>query len=95
MRILASHIRYIPVPLLTRSCNIFGFSTLATMGASKLEHIAEITMRQHRRLHLNTAVLNQNKDIVHAEIRQHSDGIIDLKQKGKCPGVIQRVTGKI
>lgn len=61
----------------------------------RLEHLAEITIRQHRRLHLNDAVLNQNKDILNAELRQHSDGIIALKQKGKCPGVIQRVSGRV
>ncbi len=31
-----------------------------------VEHYAELTMRQHRRLHLNRSVLNQNKDVVYA-----------------------------
>ena len=51
-------------------------------------------MRQHRRLHLNISVLNQNKDVVFADLRENKDGVLDLKQKGKCPGVIRRITGK-
>lgn len=31
-----------------------------------VEHYGELTMRQHRRLHLNRSVLNQNKDVVYA-----------------------------
>lgn len=52
-------------------------------------------MRQHRRLFLNRSVLNQSKDVAFAELRKPNEGMIDLKQKGKCPGVIERISGKV
>jgi crotonobetainyl-CoA:carnitine CoA-transferase CaiB-like acyl-CoA transferase len=52
-------------------------------------------LRQHRRLFLNKSVLNQNKDIMFADLRKPNDSMITLKQVGKCPGVIERFSGKI
>lgn len=52
-------------------------------------------MRQHRRLYLNRTVLNQDKDITYAEVRKPTDDMITLKQKGQCPGVIERLSEKV
>lgn len=52
-------------------------------------------MRQHRRLYLNRTVLNQDKDVTYAEVRKPNDDMISLKQKGKCPGVIERLSEKV
>jgi hypothetical protein len=52
-------------------------------------------MRQHRRLFLNKAVLNQTKDVIFAEKRKTTDTILGLRQKGKCPGVIELFGGSI
>ena len=89
---LATQIRFFPLPLWAKSTLAFACST--SISNPKLEHLAEISMRQHRRLHLNMSVLNQNKDVFFAEARKNTDGVLDLKQKGKCPGVIRRITGK-
>ena len=53
-----------------------------------MEHYAETAIRAHRRLHLNKAVLNQNKNVTYATRRTPNDDLISLKQKGKCVGVI-------
>ena len=60
-----------------------------------IKHYGELTLRQHRRLFLNKSVLNQNKDIMFADLRKPNDSMITLKQVGKCPGVIERFSGKI
>jgi len=52
------------------------------------KHFSELTMRATRRAFLNKMVLNQSKDVIHAEIRKPSDLVLKLKQEGKCPGVI-------
>lgn len=33
-------------------------------------------------------MLNQHKDIIHADLRKPTDFVLKLKQEGKCPGVI-------
>ncbi len=58
-----------------------------------IEHYAEIIRRAGRRKFLNEAVLNQNKLVIYAELRQPSDKIFSLKKEGKCPGVIERISG--
>lgn len=57
-------------------------------------HYAEMTIKATRRQFLRKAVLNQNKDVINAEARQPSDGVIKLRQAGQCPGVIRRTSGK-
>jgi len=52
------------------------------------KHLAELSMKATRRSFLNKTVLNQAKDVIHAEIRKPSDFVLKLKQEGKCPGVI-------
>jgi hypothetical protein len=52
------------------------------------KHYSELTMRATRRTFLNKTVLNQSKDVIHAEIRKPTDLVLKLKQAGKCPGVI-------
>lgn len=44
------------------------------------KHLAELNMRAVRRNFLNRAVLNQAKDIIHAEVRKPSDYVLKLKQ---------------
>jgi hypothetical protein len=51
-------------------------------------HQAELTVRATRRSFLNKAVLNQNKDVIFAELRKPEDKVLKLKQEGNCPGVI-------
>ena len=51
-------------------------------------HQAELTVKATRRSFLNKAVLNQNRDIIFAELRKPEDKVLKLKQEGKCPGVI-------
>lgn len=52
------------------------------------KHYSELTMRATRRTFLAKSVLNQSKDVIHAELRQPSDLVLKLKAQGKCPGVI-------
>jgi hypothetical protein len=52
------------------------------------KHYSELTQRATRRSFLNKMVLNQSKDVIHAELRKPSDLVMKLKQAGKCPGVI-------
>lgn len=59
-----------------------------------VNHLAELTMKATRRQFLRKSVLNQDKQIIHAEIRQPSDKVLTLKQAGKCPGVILPKSGK-
>ncbi len=51
-------------------------------------HHAELTIKATRRRFLSKAVLNQSKDVIHAEVRKPSDFVLKLKQEGKCPAVI-------
>jgi ribosomal protein L25 (general stress protein Ctc) len=46
-------------------------------------------------LYLNRSVLNQNKDVIYAELRKPHEGMIALKQQGKCPAVIEKLNGKL
>lgn len=43
------------------------------------KHYAELTMKATRRTFLSKAVLNQGRDIIHAEIRKPSDFVLKLK----------------
>lgn len=52
------------------------------------KHYSELTQRATRRTFLAKTVLNQSKDVIHAELRQPSDLVLKLKAQGKCPGVI-------
>lgn len=52
------------------------------------KHYAELTMKATRRTFLSKAVLNQGRDVIHAEIRQPTDLVLKLKSEGKCPGVV-------
>jgi hypothetical protein len=52
------------------------------------KHYSELTMRATRRSFLAKTVLNQSKDVIHAEVRQPADLVLKLKAQGKCPGVI-------
>jgi hypothetical protein len=84
---------------LVRLRGVQGFLNLPRFFCSEftidpfLEHYAEISLRQPRRLYLNRSVLNQSKDVTFAEMRQHNDGFLSLKQKGRCAGVIERLSG--
>lgn len=80
-------------PLLTKSVPRY-FCAEFTVDPY-IQHYAELTMRQHRRLFLNRSVLNQNKDVEFADLRRQTDSVIALKQKGKVAGVIERVSGKV
>lgn len=59
-----------------------------------IKHHAEIIIRTARRMFLNRNVLNQNKDVLYAELRKPSDTILSLRAAGKCPGVIVPLSGK-
>lgn len=93
LRLLPVLFRQSLCPLLTKSVPRY-FCAEFTVDPY-IQHYAELTMRQHRRLFLNKAVLNQNKDVAYAEVRKQSDSVISLKQKGKVAAVIERVSGKV
>ena len=42
---------------------------------------------------MNRAVLSQKKKVIYGDIRKNSDGIINLKKEGRCPGVIRTISG--
>lgn len=43
------------------------------------KHYAELTMKATRRTFLSKAVLNQGRDVIHAEIRKSTDLVLKLK----------------
>lgn len=43
------------------------------------KHYSELTQRATRRTFLAKTVLNQSKDVIHAELRQPSDFVLKLK----------------
>lgn len=59
-----------------------------------IDHLGDMTIRQHRRMFLNKGVMNQNKEVVYAELRKNTDGVLALKDRGHCPGVIRTITGE-
>lgn len=59
-----------------------------------IDHLGDMTIRQHRRMFLNRSVMNQSKDVVFGELRKNTDTIIALKDKGLCPGVIETMSGE-
>lgn len=51
-------------------------------------------MRNHRRNYLDQLALKKNRKVLHAELRKPKDGVLDLKNQGKCPAVIHQLSGK-
>ena len=52
-------------------------------------------IRAQRRKLLNKVALSHNKKVLIAELSNSTDGFFDLKNKGKCPGVIHALSGKV
>ena len=57
-------------------------------------HLAQLTIRATRRQFLEKTVLNQNKQVINAEIRTPEDLVLNLKKAGNCPGVILPQSGR-